>query len=388
MGRLTRGGFVVSALLLSLAPQLAAQSTGGDSENAFLLTGFGFSTFTTGNDNGDGSFNLGFTPIFLYKVSDRFLFEAEVEIEYEDQTTEVGLEYAQVDWLIGDGATLVMGKFLTPFGQFIERRHAAWINKVPTMPLIYMHGQSLVPFSQIGAQLRGGIGLGGSGRFGYSLMVSNGFAVSEHGHGDEEGEEHEEEEGDEHGEEGGEHGEEGDDHQEEGEHADPVLLDAASSSNGDLAYGGRVSVIPVSGLEFGVSYLSGTYDPEGHLEATMAGLDLSYHHEMFDIVGEWVDTETALEAHEGEAPPDQQVEGWYFQPSLRLAVIPAYFLNSVEAVVRIGEIDYQHRDVSQLAVGFNYYFNGSTIIRLAWEQLDPSDGLKDDAVTLMFAMGF
>jgi hypothetical protein len=69
-------------------------------------------------------------------------------------------------------------------------------------------------------------------------------------------------------------------------------------------------------------------------------------------------------------------------------VIPAYFLNSVEAVVRFGEIDYQHRDGSQVAVGFNYYFNGSTIIRLAWEQLDPSDGPKDDAVTLMFAMGF
>lgn len=364
MGCSPRTFVMIGVLALLIGAPAGAQTGEADSDNAFLLTGFGYSTFTSGNDGGDGSFSLGFTPIFLYKVSDKFLFEAELEFEYEDQTTEVGLEYAQIDWLIGDNAMLVMGKFLTPFGQFIERHHPAWINKAPTKPLIYRHAQSLVPFSQVGAQLRGGIGVGNSGRFTYSLMVSNGFAATEHG-GD------------------GEEGEPG-----EGDHADPVFLTAASSSNGDLAYGGRVSLIPLKGLEFGASYLDSTYDQAMNLDATMIGLDFSYHHEMFDVLAEWVDTKTQLEPIEGEALPDQQVDGWYLQPSLRLALIPAYFLNPVEALVRIGEVDYGYRSVSELTVGFNYYLNASTIIRLAWEQLDPSDGPKDDAATLMFAIGF
>lgn len=369
---------MVAALTLLLTVPAQAQTEEGGSDNAFLVTGYGFATFTSTDGRGNGTFSLGFSPIFLYKVSDRFLFEAELELEYEDQETEVGLEYAQIDWLIGNNAMLVMGKFLTPFGQFIERYHPAWINKVPTMPLIYSHGQSLVPFSQVGAQLRGGIGVGNSGRFTYSLMVSNGFAPSGHGHVEEE---------DEHDEEGEEHDGEGDEHA-ESDFPDPVFLTAASSSNGNLAYGGRVSLIPFKGLEVGASYLDGTYDPEGELDSTMVGVDLSYHHEMFDVVAEWVDTEAQLEPHEDEILPDQQVDGWYLQPSLRLAVIPAYFLNRVEAVLRVGEIDFGHRDVSELTIGLNYYFNGSTVVRLAWERLDPSDGPTDDAVALMFAIGF
>ncbi len=56
--------------------------------------------------------------------------------------------------------------------------------------------------------------------------------------------------------------------------------------------------------------------------------------------------------------------------------------------MRVGEIDFGHRDVSELTIGLNYYFNGSTVVRLAWERLDPSDGPTDDAVALMFAIGF
>ncbi len=366
---------LVGVLVATAALPAGAQDGGGEPDNSFLLTGFGFSTYTSGDD-GDGSFSLGFNPILLYRVTDSILFEAELEFDLQDEGVETEIGYAQIDWLAADGVTVVFGKFLTPFGQFIERRHPAWINKLPSAPLMYKHGTSLVPFGQVGFQVRGGIGFGESKRVMYSAMVSNGFALAGHDEG------------------GGGHkttdslkDEDGEGDHDEG--FEPLFLDTSVSGNGDLAYGGRVSVIPIKGLEVGASYLTGTYDEFGTLESTSTGLDLSYHHDLFDLQAEWVDNEIDRGfADDGDSLGSQQGDGWFIQPSLRLAVIPAYFLNRVEAVVRVGQLKIDHEKLDQLALGFNYYFTGSSIVRVAWEQIDQKGGLSDDLVTVMFALGF
>jgi len=394
--RTTRLLSVISALLLAGSIPVLAQ--GGDPtepENRFLLTGYGFTTYIDSDaPDTPESFSTAFVPIFLYRVSEKFLFEAEVEFEFEDNAVETEVEYAQIDWLAHDNATVVMGKYLTPFGSFIEKIHPAWINKLPTFPLPYRHGQSLVPFGQTGLQVRGGVPFGeGYRRFTYSFFVSNGFQVSEHGHAEEPGAEEDEHDDatatvlafavdDEHGDD-----EEGDDH---GEEEELIFLDGSSSnSNGDTALGGRVSVIPAEGFEVGISYLSGNYDELGELDATMTGVDFTYHHDLFDVRAEWLDTETERGlAEDGDPLTDQQVESWFIQPSLRLSVIPVYAFNKVELVARVANLDWGVGDQDQTSIGLNYHFTGSSILRVAWERLEESGHAAEDAVNVMFALGF
>ncbi|WP_197686312.1 hypothetical protein [Salegentibacter salegens] len=71
-----------------------------------------------------------FAPIFLFKHSDRLMFEAELEFVLENNELEVGLEYADVMYVLNKNMTVRAGKFLLPFGTFMERFHPAWINKL------------------------------------------------------------------------------------------------------------------------------------------------------------------------------------------------------------------------------------------------------------------
>jgi len=388
--------FVLLPLMAMVGP-VFAQEAKSEPQNRFLLTGYGFANYVDPDaPDQEGSFSLGFSPIFLYRVGDKFLFEAELEFELEDDEVETEVEYAQIDWLANDYLTVVMGKFLTPFGTFIEDLHPAWINKLPTAPLPYQHGQSLVPFGQLGAQFRGGIPVGdGYRRFTYSLFLSNGMRMSEHGHEEEglpeedahdEEESHEEiallSEGEEHDE---EHTEEGEEHDN-----DLIFLDSSSfNSNGSLAVGGRVSFVATRGIEIGASYLSGSYDEDGDLDATMFGINFTYHHDLFDIRGEWLDTTTERGiAEDGDLLADQEIEAWYIQPSLRLSIIPAYFFNKLEVVGRFSTLDFGEGDKDQTSLGLNYYFSGSSILRLAWERIAETGHEDEDAVVLMFALGF
>lgn len=370
---------LVASLMAVQAPAWAQDES--VPENRFLLSGFGFATFDDA-DNAEENFNAAFVPIFLYRISDKFLFEAEVELEFEGDELETTLEYAQLDWLVNDRLTVVMGKYLTPFGTFIEKIHPAWINKLPTFPLPYQHDRSLVPFSQTGLQLRGGIPFGdGYRRFSYSIFVANGFQIAEQ-HGEEgEGGELAVEVG--HSEDG--EAEEGDEH---GEEEELLFFDGATSNTGDLAIGGRIAIAPARGFEIGISSLEGSYDEAAQLDASMTSLDFAYHHDVFDVRGEWLDTEANRLAGDGDPLPDQEIESWYLQASLRLSVIPVYALNKVELVGRFANLDWGAGDIEQTSVGANYYFNGSTVLRLAWERTDETGEAAEDALMSMFAVGF
>ncbi len=400
MHRKTKPLILTAVAWLFMAPLMALAQSDGDSEfpeNRFLLTGYGFTTYIDSDAPGQPeSFNVGFVPIFLYRVGDKFLFEAELEFELEDDEVETEVEYAQIDWLAHDNATVVMGKYLTPFGTFIEKLHPAWINKLPTFPLPYQHGQSLIPFNQTGFQVRGGVPLGdGYRRLTYSVYVSNGFQESAHGHSEEAVEppvdDHEEEEEDDHGLRSArllDEDPEGDEHGEEEEEL--IFLDNSSfNGNGETAVGGRVSVIPARGFEIGVSYLSGSYDELGEQDSTATGFDFHYHHDLFDLRAEWLDTETERGfADDGDPLRDQDVESWYVQPALRLSVIPAYAFNKLELVARVANLDWGAGDQDQTSVGLNYYFTGSSILRVAWERLEETGHPSEDAINLMFALGF
>ena len=138
--------------------------------NRVLLTGFAFATFQN-IQRTDSNFSAAFVPIFLWQPNDRILFEAEVSFGLDEEETEVELGYAQISIIATDWLTIGFGKFLLPFGTFWERWHPAWINKLPTMPLIYMHHGGLIGESALGIQLRGGTPVGKRVKINYALYI-------------------------------------------------------------------------------------------------------------------------------------------------------------------------------------------------------------------------
>src|SRR6266581_3466769 len=153
---------------VKVVKQMAKDSFPGTTK--MLLTGYGSAGFTAQDHGGDNKFSATFNPIFLWKMSDRLLFEGELEAELEGHDTSLALEMAQISYLLNDYMTVGAGKFLNPMNYFVERQHMAWVNKLPDKPLAVYDG--LLPETVVGLQFRGGIPIGPT-KLGYAFFVAN-----------------------------------------------------------------------------------------------------------------------------------------------------------------------------------------------------------------------
>src|SRR6266545_3726954 len=135
----------------------------------FLLAGYGTAGFTARSGE-DPFFDAAFNAIFLFKMTDRLFFEGEMELEFEDEATDLNLEIAQASYLLNDYMTIGVGRFLNPTDFFVERQHMNWVNKLPDKPLAVYDG--LLPESEMGAQLRGVIPIGPT-KLEYVAFVAN-----------------------------------------------------------------------------------------------------------------------------------------------------------------------------------------------------------------------
>jgi len=124
--------------------------------NNMLLTGYAFAAYNNRHHD-TNTFDAGFNPIFIWKLSDRILFESEVELTFNSEgDTDVSLEFADISYIVNDYLTVGAGKFLLPFSIFNERLHPAWINKLPDRPLPFDDEVGIAPEFDIGAFARGG----------------------------------------------------------------------------------------------------------------------------------------------------------------------------------------------------------------------------------------
>jgi len=149
------------AVLLSV-PCSAQPAYTPPSSGAPVITGYGgiFAERTPS----EKALEPEIAPIFIIPFGDRWLVEAELElgadIAEEDGERETewekALEYAQVDFIASDYATVVFGRFLTPFGIYNERLHPGWIRNLPLDPIVTAFELN----STNGAQIRGAIPAG------------------------------------------------------------------------------------------------------------------------------------------------------------------------------------------------------------------------------------
>ncbi len=321
-------------------------------DRRFLITADGFGTYgwrgRSGNQNERrNSFQAGFSPIFLFRMNDWIMFESEVEFEVHNTNTETGVEYAQVLAFLNDYMTLGVGKFLLPFGEFMERLEPKSVNKFVTNPLPYREGDEggLLRIGEVGAQLRGAIPLGTAAgpQAEYALYVGNGprFSSDERG-------------------------------------ATPD--NNHTDYNGAKAWGARVGFRPfpfdweVGRLKLGASTYNGVWRSSRWLNAW--GLDAAYQYEPFELRAEYIGTHREM----GFGEKNDNRNGWYLQGGYKLNAVPVRFIDRSEVVVRLsgvnspripGFADAEHPFVKrprQFSLGWDYHLNPSSMWKLEFDR--------------------
>ncbi len=326
----------------------------------FLLSGFLTANYFDTAD-GPSAFGAGFNPVILWKVSDKLMVESELEMGaggggHGGSTIELG--YAQVSYVANKWMTIGAGKFLSPFGQFNERFHPSWINRLPTAPFFASH-EGIVPSSLIGAQIRGG-GWAGSGQWRYALFVSNGPV----GH-EEEAEGVASEEG------------------------ETEFLDFSGSSvqMQNKAVGGRVAYLPMPWMEIGVSGMSASVPGDEIADMTLLGVDLTAT-KVLDSGTLRVDGEFVQATLEHESKDEW--EGGYgqvaYRPNLGESII-----SNFEGVIRYDWLGFpdgipSEDEPKRWTAGLNYWLNATTTVKFAVEQLDLHDE-NDISFLLQLAIG-
>jgi hypothetical protein len=357
------------------------------SKTQFMIRGYGHTGLNTiSNDEATESSYVGsaFAPIFLFKHSDRLMFEAELEFELEGNELEVKLEYADVMYVLNKNMTVRAGKFLLPFGTFMERFHPAWINRLPTRPLGFGH-DGIAPSSGIGVELRGAFDLGGP-KLNYSVYSTNGPRLK--------------------------------DGSEEPEEAGMLLFQNYEDNNNSKAFGGRIGLLPFadSSTEIGFS----TYSTNGSgaadsvyedVGAFLYAIDFAFVKQIpalsgvVDIKGQYnnsdVDDATYTEVHEDgdeeEYTFDNKSNSFYTQLSYRPTMASSDFMKKLELVGRYSNLNAPEgaeweEQSDQYAFGLNYWLTWRSVIKVAYQTTESVGGHDGGGTTNGFfvhwAIGF
>lgn len=359
-----------------------------------LVSGYGAAGYVD-SDDADGSFGMLFVPIFHYQLSERLHLTGELEFDLRGEESEVGVEYAQIDFLVNDHLTVSAGKFLLPFNAFGPRIHPSWINKLPSLPPIYgRHGArgGIIPvLSDTGINLSGGARLplllgDWEPHVNYALYLVNGPRMEVEPELDERFAELA----------GFLEGEgvvrSADDLLEaleigHGEGTEIEFGETLRDNNGNKTVGGRIGLLPLRRLEVGGSFLRGAFDRDGDLDFRLLGFDGSYKVGPFDLRAEYIRLVYDLAGGGRE-----RIDGYYAQGALKLRETLAHFglrsgtfLDQLELVLRYGKVN-NRGDDREWTPGVVYWIRPSVPLKLAYAFR--SGARQDDELQLQLAFGF
>jgi hypothetical protein len=358
------------------------------SKTQFMVRGYGHTglNFLSSGDEKESSYvGSAFAPIFLFRHSDKLMFEAELEFELESNELKIALEYADVMYVLNKNMTVRAGKFLLPFGTFMERFHPAWINRLPTRPLGFGH-DGIAPSSGIGVELRGAFDLGGPS-LNYAIYSTNGPRLK--------------------------------DGSIEPEEAGMLLFQNYEDNNTSKAFGGRLGLLPFSdsSTELGISAYStnGTGARDSAYEdvgAFLYAIDFAFVKQVsplsgfIDIKAQYnssnVDTATYVELEDDipvEYSFDNQSNSFYGQLSYRPTMADSDFLKKLELVGRYSDFNAPEGALweeksTQYAFGINYWLTWRSLIKISYQTTDTEGGhdsvgkTKTNGFFIHWAIGF
>ena len=326
------------------------------------LSGFANVDYTQ-VDGKPGSFGTGgFSPIFHYQFADKVMLEAELEFESDaDGKSEAAIGYMTIDYFVNDSAAIVMGKFLSPLGQFRQNLHPSWINKMASAPVGFGHDQA-APNADVGFMLRGGF-TSDSGSQNYAVYVANGPTLEQSGG--------------------------------EIEMIETPGLNA--DNDGKKVIGGRYGVFIVdqqldigfSAAVGGTSARSGSAPSYTYETSTrsynVVGFDLGWRVAGFNIKAEYI-KQTIGDDAASAGTEGGSWAAWYTQASYKIGG------TDWELVGRLSSYDTPHTatDRNQAAIGLNYVYASNVVTKLNYEKnTNPNAGqTADNRLLVQLAYGF
>lgn len=381
--------FSTAMLVILFAGQVFSQDY-KPSKTQFMIRGYGHSGLNYEEMNGEREISYvgtSFSPIFLFKHSDKLMFESELEFELEDGKTNINFEYANFNYVINDYVIIRAGKFLLPFGTFMERLHPSWVNKLTSKPLGFGH-DGIAPSSGIGAELRGSFHVGG-GKVNYSVYSTNGPTLK--------------------------------DGSDEPEEAGMLSFENFEDNNNNKAIGGRIGILPFSNssVEIGFSGYSGKVGAEDSdyedVGAFLYAVDFSFVNQISSIKGiidikaqfnsSKVDKAEYFELEPGDTIPtaytfDNSSNGYYVQLSYRPSMLDSEFFRNLELIGRYSTLNTPEEseweeETSQIAIGLNYWLSWRSVFKFSYQITESEGGhhSKDGKTTttgifLHWALGF
>lgn len=306
----------LALVLLCLYPAIGkAQPSSGKGSNKFVVYGNAEMSFISNSEN-KGFGDVNFKPIFLWQISPKLFVEAEAEIETGEGAVNLGLEYANMCYIVNPYLVLHAGRFLPKFGAYRGRLAEGFINRFASDPAGFGDGG-------IGASVETGAGAQGNLPFGsikilYDLYVVNGVHLLT-----------------------------------DPENAGQFDYEAYVPNNKSMALGGRLAIVPLdkSNLEIGFSWQnkSRTGDvgtPNEKVGVTMEAIDLNYYENLkplmstLRITGEYrhqkVGNNAVYLKPDGVTPYQfaNSPSAWYLSGSLRPSLLENKFLHNLEFAYR------------------------------------------------------
>jgi len=373
-----------STLALQASQNYASLKPG---KSKFMLRGYyhsGFESIAQG-EHTNNNFNSGnIAPILMFKQSDKLFFEAEFEGGYEMGEFEWGIEYSDMSYILNKYMTIRAGKFLLPFGSFMEKLHPAWVNRLATRPLGFGH-DGVAPSSDVGIEVRGAF-YAGNIKLNYQVYTVNGPQLK--------------------------------DGSDEPDEAGMLKFGYMEDNNNNKAIGGRIGIFPFSNsmMELGFSGLSGVAGADESvyegIRANLYAIDLSFVknisalQSVIDIKGQYnfsqIDDANYLVPDDTSGlfyDYNNASNAYYAQLSIRPSLVSNEFLRKLELVGRYSALNTPEgalweQNATQLALGLNYWIDWRTVVKIGYQTTDGlggHDSASPETQNMLYihwAMGF
>ena len=349
----------------------AAAVTGPDAKQNFMIVGDAEVQFGKTEGQHSAFVQTDFAPIFLFRATDKVLFEVGFDIMLQNGTTgthdsgstaSLGLSFATLDYLFNDYVTVVAGDMLLPLGTYSERG-AGWLNKIPDSPL----ARDVLPGSGVGLQLRGALPIGTAGQaLTYAVYGANGPSSSD--------------------------GTAAHDQLDLGGNVGFTADSKAANLHGSPSAGGRVGwFFPWQAhwdVELGVSGQAGAWNDADNKLWSAFVFDGALHlSPNFEIKGEYVNTWVET-TDRGTFTP----RGWWVQAGYKLAGLQLELplINSTELISRY---DTKRDDVlgmrtERTTVGYVYYITNTLWFEGDYEFLNSNDPAAKNNFVFQLSYGF
>jgi hypothetical protein len=322
--------------------------------NKFIVYGNAEMSYISNKDS--KSFGeVNFKPIFLWHITPKLFVEAEMEIETGGGSADLGLEYANMCYMVNPYLTIHAGRFLPKFGAYRGRMAEGFLNRFASDPTGFGDGG-------IGASVETGAGILGALPFGSVKILYDLYAVN-------------------------------------GPHlltttdeAGQFDYEAYIANNNSAAVGGRLGILPFakSNLEVGFSFQhkAKTGDlgtPNENVSLDMQAIDLNYFENLkaikstLRITGElrhqkvgdnakYFQADNVTEYSFKNAPT-----AWYLGGSLRPSLLDNKFFRNIELAYRYSmyqrpvDAPWGGSDLTSNEFAIDYWLHWNSLVKFSYQ---------------------